>query len=834
MFNASIRLNFAQKKLTTALVSAGLSISFLSMVACSPISQISAITPATPPQEKTTAILPPQAEKRPHSTTLHDDKRIDNYHWLTQADNKEQASLLITQENDYLTQLLSQQNPLKENTTWQTIADIEQESQNRMDSHRQPRYWHQQGYYFKEQFAQNSRYPDFYYKADRQPTSDNSKDNTKDNTDSLDATPANQWQLIWSSQQRMQTLGVRQYQVNAPTLSPLPQNTSTNTQYQPYIAIAEDTTGMESYDIIIKNSQTGQIADTITQTNGDYIWLNAQQILYIRQQHHGQSFKVLLHTIGDEQDNDPLIFESKNRGFYVWLSESSSGDYIFITANSQTSSQVWYLAKSQFANTQQADLLPKPVLFKALAPNQEYYLDHYQGHFYIRSNHALNQSDSQNNTQNNPNSHDQFGFYRTDEAHKDTSWQPLFIPKQDELFESFMFQDNWVIYKTRKQGASHLVYADLRQAKPTLRYLDFPDKAYMLWLEHSGFDDRGFDDGDFNESAFLLNKDILRVGYTSMTTPKTVLSYDLKTGKRLHTAINKTNRPADSNSNSNHSNYRSERLEITGKDGTKIPVTLVYKTSLFQANKNPLLVYGYGAYGHSLDPMYGSSYTSLLDRGFVYAIAHVRGGGELGENWHTQGKFLNKQNSFDDFIAVTKALQNLGYGDKHKTFAMGESAGGLLVANACISEPSLYRSCILQVPFVDVLSSVTQSSPAKSELEEWGNPKNKPDYDNIKSYNPYDIISQKSYPSFLVIANVNDIRTSHLDALKFVQKLREYNQSNNPILLKTHLQGGHSGAFGRASRIKNNALSYGFMLNQLDNTDSRYNHHNSQTSTHNP
>lgn len=644
----------------------------------------------------------------PKYPLLREDGILDNYAYLSDKENEKLFLTTVNDENRYALGQIDKS--LQER--------LENEMLQRSQTRTEPQIWQENGVFFKKSYDKNSHAYQYFYKTD------------------------NDWQAINT-----------------------PKTTTTNPSFnsaKTMFAIASDPTGEENFRIDIQDLSNQKSLAKIDNTNGDFVWLDDNRLIYIHNQ-NGNADKIYLHEIG--KDNDKLIFDKVKQGFYIGLTNSSSDKYIIMTINNLDSSEIYLIDKTAEN--------PQPILVKALKTKQEYYLDHIDNKFVIRSNHqhknfALYQANSLKNLQNN-------------------HWQKIFTPKADETFESFLLQGDWQILKVRKQGLSQIYY---QSSQKPLQAVKFFDDAYMMWLSASGFDNH-----------LTINNDILNIAYTSPTTAKTLLSYDLANNRWLKMP----EKQAD---------YQVKRLFIKSLDGSKIPVSLVYKASLWQKGKSPLLVYGYGSYGQSMDMTYGSSYFSLLDKGFVYAIIHVRGGGELGERWHTGGKNLNKINSINDFVSVTKALQNLGFGNKQKTFAMGESAGGWLVANACIKNPTLYQGCVLQVPFVDLLSALgDDSQSAKAEFDEWGNPHIAKEFANLKKISPYEIITPQNYPKFLLIANLNDVRTDARHALKFVAKLRDNQLNNdNPIVLYTHLEGGHGGAFGQFSRIKNNALAYSFLL----------------------
>lgn len=531
-------------------------------------------------------------------------------------------------------------------------------------------------------------------------------------------------------------------------------------------AVGYDTVGQESYfiDIIDKN---GKIIDSISGSNGNFVWADKKHLLYI----NDGLTQVKQHTLGTHQNQDKLIYQESMHGFYLQLDKTSSNDFISLTRGNLTTSQVW-LAHTNKPLTQNS--------FFAFTPNQtntEYYLDHHRDKVVLKTNHSGN-----------------MGLYILDKTAQ-TYWQtnkrlpiPVLSIKNDDELTSFSMVDDYVIAKVR-QGGTHQIYYIHLQSQNKYR-VNFDEEAYMVWINASGFDQHT-----------APSKNLLRLGYTSPTTPKTVRYYDMNNHRFID------------NHNSTQ-NYDTKKIWVMGKDGTKLPVTLIHKKGFVPHQNNPLLIYGYGAYGFSLDPVYGSGYLSLVDRGFVYAFAHVRGGGELGQAWHSEGKQQQKHNSFYDFVAITQDLQAKGYGTAKNTFAMGESAGGILIANACITHPHLYQGCVLQVPVLDILKPFYKNTLKLgdvAEFDEWGNPTIKSDYDYIKSYNPYNLIYPNTYPNILIIANQHDNRVDFSDSLKFIAKIRANHKPTRPAKHLIYIgEGGHSGT--GEGRTKNNAMAFAFVL----------------------
>ncbi len=495
------------------------------------------------------------------------------------------------------------------------------------------------------------------------------------------------------------------------------------------------------------------------------VWANDNQTLfYVR--NHPQTllpYQVYRHRYGTPTAEDKLVYQENDPAFYLSLGRSSSRDYLILTISGNTTSEVRLID----ANQPQRE----PQLFAARQNGREYYLDHYRGEFYLRSNHQ------------DPN----FGLYRTAAAGK--PWQTLIAPQAQHEVESFSLFRDWLVVQERANGL-----VQLRQISwdgKTERAIPFDDASYMAWLGYNPEPD----------------SDRLRYGYSAMTTPTRTYEWDLNKGERTLLKQQEVK-------GVDPSLYHSERIWVTARDGVKVPVSLVYRTSLFKNGHNPLLVYGYGAYGMSMDPAFSANRISLLDRGFVYALIHVRGGGELGQSWYKQGKLTQKPNSFNDFIDATQALIKDGYGQPGRIYAMGGSAGGLLMGAVINQAPQLYNAVVAQVPFVDVVTTMLDDSIplTTGEYEEWGNPHQPAAYALMKSYSPYDNVRRQHYPNLLVTSGLYDSQVQYWEPAKWVAKLRRFKQGDSLLLLSTDMTAGHGGKSGRLARLENGALEYAFIL----------------------
>ena len=378
-----------------------------------------------------------------------------------------------------------------------------------------------------------------------------------------------------------------------------------------------------------------------------------------------------------------------------------------------------------------------------------------------------------------------------DKAGDKANWQTV-IPARDNIkLEGIDLFNDYLVYQQREMGQSTIIARNLTTGKEIP--LSFNDSAYTIST---------YGNND-------LNSDTLRVYYTSMTTPASSYDVNLATGNK--TLLKQQKVLGDFSAD----NYASERIFVTARDGIKVPVSLVYRKDMFKKEgTNPLLQYGYGSYGATMDPTFSSARLSLLDRGFVFAIAHIRGSQMLGRPWYEDGKLLTKKNTFNDFVDVTKALVEQKYGAKDKIFAQGGSAGGLLMGAVANQAPELYKGMVAAVPFVDVVTTMLDASIplTTNEYGEWGNPNEKEYYEYMLSYSPYDQVSKQDYPNMLVTTGLHDSQVQYFEPAKWVAKLRDYKTDDNKLLFKIDMEAGHGGASGRFKRLEDTALNYAFML----------------------
>ena len=539
------------------------------------------------------------------------------------------------------------------------------------------------------------------------------------------------------------------------------------------MAYAEDTNGRRQYSIKFKYLDTNLTASySIKNTSGDMAWsLDGKYLFYVlRDEETLLPYKLYRHEIGTNQDQDIEVYEEKDDTFYLSVGNTRSMDYIEVNISSTTSSEV-RLIDSKFPETQ-------PEIFLTREKDHLYSVDHdpSSSRFLVESNwQAIN-----------------FRLLETSlENSKDKGqWKELIPHREDVLLQSVVPFPNHLVIMERENGLRNIKI--LEKESNSLKSINFNDPTYTAYLAANP---------EYDTDRFYF-------GYSSMRTPDSLFSVKLDSGRK------RLLKQAEVKGVFSSSDYKVDRKFITARDGTSVPVSLVYKRSKFNKNKNPLFVYGYGSYGNSIDAGFSSSRLSLLDRGFIFAIAHIRGGQELGRSWYEDGKIFNKLNTFYDFIDVTKGLLEKGYGDSDRVYAGGGSAGGLLMGAIVNMEPKLYNGIISNVPFVDVITTMSDPSIplTTGEYSEWGNPANKDEFEYILQYSPYDNIDSHEYPSILVTAGLWDSQVQYYEPAKYVAKLRDYNKSQNPILMKVNMTAGHSGVSGRFESLKEVAMEYAFLL----------------------
>ncbi len=542
-----------------------------------------------------------------------------------------------------------------------------------------------------------------------------------------------------------------------------------------WLVYAEDTTGARQSTGKLLNLETGvPAAEKFENVSGSFAWSNDHSTLYyVTNDHRVRPYKVWKHTKGTNPSSDKLIYTETDSTFDVSLNTSSDNKYIFIVSGSTTSSEARYIDASK------KEALP--VLIQSRTKDLLYYPDYVEGNnFHIRSNY---------NAKN---------FKLSVAPIADpviSSWKD-FVPHRDAalLSDVEIFRD-FIVAEYVVKGLTAITVIN-RKDNSTYN-IDFAEKAYVAALERSTDE---------------YEVDSIRFNYTSLTTPPSDFGFNLVTREKKLLKQEKVGGGYDA------SLYETDRLWCKAADGTEVPLTVVYKKSLFRKDgSNPLLLYAYGSYGWSSFPEFSSAEVSLLDRGFVYGIAHVRGGQEMGRDWYENGKLMNKKNTFTDFIDCASFLINEKYTSSDKIFANGLSAGGMLMGAVINMRLDLFKGVIAEVPWMDVITDMYNSDLPLTTLEydEWGDPNKKDEYDYMLSWSPYDNIKPFVYPAILTTGGLNDTQVPYFSPAKWVQKIRENNKGTAPVLFKCNMGEGHGGASGRFESQKLTALKYAFMLDQL-------------------
>lgn len=538
------------------------------------------------------------------------------------------------------------------------------------------------------------------------------------------------------------------------------------------LAYTTDTVGNENYSLYIKNMNTRELMEEpISGLSYSVEWANDNQtIFYTTRDDAYRPYKLFRHKLGTSYTEDKLVFHEEDDRFFLSVAKSKNNAYLLLYLKSKTTSEVHLI------NANEPNEAPK--VFAPRVPDVEYTVYPHSDHFYILTNlEAVN--------------------YRVMRAEPQATaienWQEV-VPQNDstnlERIEEFK---NYLAIFERVNGLTQIKILPFDEM--TSYTVQFEDPAYTLY--------------ESNNPDFSAEN--LRFIFTSLKMPREVISYNMKKKTKTVLKVDKVLGGYDPD------NYISERIFATAKDGTAIPISLVYKKDLKINGQNPLYLYGYGAYGITTDPVFNPNRISLLDRGFVFAMAHIRGSSDMGELWYKEGKLLNKKNTFTDFIACGEHLVAKNYTNKKAMVAMGGSAGGLLMGAVANMRPDLFEIIIAKVPFVDVINTMMDESLPLTitEYEEWGNPHELQYFEYIHSYSPYENVEAHAYPHLLVTAGLNDPRVSYWEPAKWVAKLRNMKTNDTRLLLKTNMEAGHGGASGRHDYLKEIAFEYAFIFDLL-------------------
>src|ERR1051326_160332 len=539
-----------------------------------------------------------------------------------------------------------------------------------------------------------------------------------------------------------------------------------------FLAYTTDNTGFRQYTLAVKDLRSGKVLIDHAERVGSVAWANDNKTIFytVEDEVSKRQYRMYRHTVGTS-GNDPLVYEEIDARFEVEVDKTRSRAYLLLTSGSHTTSEVRYISADQPSSE-----------WKVIEPRQqnvEYYADHNGGFFYIRTN------DTGRN----------FRLVKapvSDPGKK--NWQEIVPQRPDVMLDDTDFFKNYYVLYEREKGLPQIRVTNL--ATGDSRRLDFPEPAYRAYP----YVNREFDTTKF------------RYGYQSFITPRSVFEYDFAGGSSALLKQNEVPGGYD------RSRYQVERLYATASDGVKIPISVLHLKGAKLDGKGPLYLTGYGSYGFPYDISFNSNIFSLVDRGVVVAVAHIRGGGEMGKAWHDDGRMMHKKNTFTDFIACAEYLVAQGYGSKDRLAIEGRSAGGLLMGAVLNMRPDLFHAALVGVPFVDVMNTMLDESLplTVTEFEEWGNPKQEPAFNYMLSYSPYDNIQDKPYPNILVKTSFNDSQVMYWEPAKYVAKMRAVRSDHQLLILKTNMSpAGHGGASGRYDRLKEAAFDYAFFLNQM-------------------
>ncbi|SHG36724.1 S9 family peptidase [Chryseobacterium sp. OV279] len=543
------------------------------------------------------------------------------------------------------------------------------------------------------------------------------------------------------------------------------------------VSFSSDNVSRRIYTINFKNLVTGEVfADQILNTTGKAVWANDNEhVFYIRKDESLRAFQVYRHKLGTDASEDILIFHEEDDTFDVNVFKTKSMEYIFIASSSTISDEHRFIPSN--------NVFAEWKIIQPRIDDLEYSVEHYEDEFYIITN-----ADDATNFKIVKTKIDNCGM---------ENWTDVIPHRAEVLLEGFEIFRDYLVLEEREEGLLQIKIIDEKTQESY--YLPFSDPTYTTYIGIN----------------MEFDTEVLRYGYTSLTQPSSTYEYNMK---EKTTQLLKQQEVLGGKFHAE--NYVSERIWAESRDGeTRIPISLVYHKDTQKSADTPLLLYGYGSYGHTVDASFSNVRLSILDRGFIYAIAHIRGGEYLGREWYEDGKMLFKKNTFFDFIDAGKHLIKENYTSSNHMYAMGGSAGGLLVGAVVNYEPKLFNGIVAQVPFVDVVTTMLDETIplTTGEYDEWGNPNDKEYYEYMKDYSPYDNVEAKDYPHMLITTGLHDSQVQYWEPAKWTAKMRELKTDDHLLLFKTDMSSGHGGASGRFESLKEDALEYAFLLKINDN-----------------
>nr|WP_306566738.1 S9 family peptidase [Flavobacterium lindanitolerans] len=675
-------------------------------------------------------IPPPTAKKIPKTLEKHGDKRVDDYFWLNDRQNKEVIDYLNS-ENQYYEEMTAHTKGLK------NLLFEEMKGRIKEDDSSVPYFFN--GYWYITRFETGKDYPIYARKKG-----------------SLTAKE----EILFDCNEMAK--GHSYFQLGGVSISP----------DNKYASFGVDIIGRRIYTIQVKNLQTGKLfEDKIENTTGSSTWANDNKTLFYTQQDKQtlRSDKVFKHKLGGRQEQDVLVYDEVDDTFNVSVSKEKSKKYIVISSSSTLTTEF----RTLLADDPDGEF----KVFQPRVRGIEYSIAHYGDSFYI----LTNKDDATN-----------FKLMKTPEkATSMENWKDLIPHREDVLLEDIEIFKDYLVLGERSNGLNKIRIMPWNGKGEY--YLPFDSETYTANISTNP---------DFDTQ-------ILRYSYQSLGTPSSVIDFNMKTKEK---EIKKEQQVLGGKFDKK--NYVEERVWATAEDGTKIPISMIYRKGMKKDGKNPLLLYAYGSYGATMDPYFSSTRLSLLDRGFIYAIAHIRGGEDMGRLWYENGKLLRKKNTFTDFIDCSKFVIKEKYTSAEHLYAEGGSAGGLLMGAVVNMAPELYHGVIAQVPFVDVVTTMLDDTIplTTGEYDEWGNPNEKEYYDYMKSYSPYDNVKAQNYPNMYVSTGLHDSQVQYWEPAKWVAKLRTLKTDTNLLFLDTNMDAGHGGASGRFEALKELAKEFSFLL----------------------
>ncbi|MBD9369979.1 S9 family peptidase [Xanthomonas sp. XNM01] len=705
-----------------------------------------------PPISAASAATPPDAARKPHTVTApFGAARDDEYYWLRDDDREDKAMLAYLAAENAYADAVLA--PLKpvEDALYEEIV-----GRIKQDDSSVP--YREQGWWYYSRFEAGKDYPVHARRRDAA------------GLDALSIQAANE-RGDFAGEQVLLDVNVLAADKGYYSVGDYAVSNDNR-----LLAYADDSNGRRQYTVRVKNLETGELyPDVITGVSANLVWADDNKTLFYVENDPDTllTVRVKKHVLGTPVADDVLVYEETDDSFYMGVGRTRDEKFITIEVSSTVSSELRYAPAAD------------PTTFTVLAPRArdvEYDADHLGDRWVIRTNAP--------GADGKPTTNFKLVTAPSDATSR-SQWTDWLAHDPAVFIEGFELFDGFTAIAERSDGLERI---RLLKADGSQDYVKADEPAYSMGLSVNAEHDSTW----------------LRYGYTSLATPSTTYELNIATGERrvLKQQPVIGYDPA---------RYTTERLWVTARDGVKVPVSLVYRNGFKKDGSAALLQYAYGSYGISMDPGFNSPVVSLLDRGMVYAIAHIRGGQEMGRQWYEDGKLLNKQNTFNDFIDVTRALVAQGYVAKDRVAASGGSAGGLLMGAVANQAPADYRVMVAQVPFVDVVTTMLDASIplTTNEYDEWGNPEQKPFYDVMLAYSPYDNIKAQDYPALFVGTGLWDSQVQYWEPAKWVARLRDHNTGSHPIVFRTNMEAGHGGKSGRFRRYREMAEYYAFVLDQL-------------------